>query len=751
MGGIALSAVFSYKILVKGIVQGVGFRPFVYREATRYDIRGFVCNTPEGVVIEAHGTQCESFIKALRENLPERARIDSMEITPCEFTQFSDFEIRESTLGFGSVAIPLDTALCPRCEAEMDDPSNRRYRYPFINCTDCGPRYTIIQTPPYDRVRTSMKHFTMCSECLEEYNNPTSRRYHAEPISCPNCGPKLRFLDNRGDEIAGDPIDLAVEMLKAGKIIALKGLGGFHLMCDATSDAAVGELRLRKHRKAKPLAVMFGSCEQLETYVSINEVEKSHITGSIKPIVIVDAQAGTNLSPQIAPHIQRLGVFLPYTPLHRLLFEQIGFPLVATSANISDEPIMIRSSEIVSRLAHVVDGIVDHDRTIINALDDAVIQIAEDRVVMLRLGRGFAPHTLALQHSTDNAVLALGAHQKSAIALGVKENMVLSGHIGDLGSVEADGYFERTVQTFKRFYDVEPSVLVHDLHPQYASSVFAVSQKREHYGIQHHYAHILACMAEYALSEKVLGFAYDGTGYGADGSLWGGEVMIADTHGYERIGFLKPFALLGGDKAIKEPRRIALSLLFESYTLDEVMSLKSPTVEAFLPHEIRTLHHMWLKNINAPRSSSMGRLFDAVASLGGFVQSLDYEGQGGMMMESFVEDSIIEPFAFEVNDGMIDLSPMVREIITLEWDKTEIASRFIATVEAIMLYFTTRYPELPIVVGGGVFQNRALMGRLYRRFGEGRFYAQQQTPINDGSIALGQLYYAIHNEKKNFS
>lgn len=739
-----MSAVFSYKILVKGIVQGVGFRPFVYREATRYDIRGFVCNTPEGVVIEAYGTQCESFIRAMRENLPAQARIDSMEIEPCEFNEYPDFEIRESTLGFGSVAIPLDTALCSACQAEMDDPSNRRYRYSFINCTDCGPRYTIIQTPPYDRVRTSMKHFTMCSECLEEYNDPTSRRYHAEPISCPQCGPQLRFLDAKGNEIVGDPILLAVDMLKAGKIIALKGLGGFHLMCDVTSDAAVGELRLRKHRKAKPLAVMFGSLEQLETYVSINEVERSHITGSIKPIVIVDAKAGTNLSPQIAPHIQRLGVFLPYTPLHRLLFEQIDFPLVATSANISDEPIMIRSSEIVGRLAHVVDGILDHDRTIINALDDAVIQIAEDRVVMLRMGRGFAPHTFALQHPADNAVLALGAHQKSAIALGVKENMILSPHIGDLGSVEADGYFERTVQTFKRFYDVEPSVLVHDLHPQYASSVYATTQKKEHYGLQHHYAHILACMAEYGLSEKVLGFAYDGTGYGADGSLWGGEVMIADTHGYERVGHLKPFALLGGDKAIKEPRRIALSLLFESYSLDEVMGLKSPTVEAFLPHEIRTLHHMWLKNINAPRSSSMGRLFDAVASLGGFVQSLDYEGQGGMMMESFVEDSIIEPFAFEVKDGMIDLSPMVREIISLSGDKTQIASRFLSTVEAIMLYYTTQYPELPIVVGGGVFQNRALMARLYRRFGEGAFYAQQQTPINDGSIALGQLYYSLN-------
>ncbi|MDO9055209.1 MAG: carbamoyltransferase HypF [Sulfuricurvum sp.] len=741
----------SVRIIVKGIVQGVGFRPFVYREALRYGITGFVCNTPEGVVIEAHGKHCEQLIKALRENLPVQARIDSMEIEPCESTEYTGFEIRESTLGLGSVAIPLDSALCLACQTEMDDPANRRYRYPFINCTDCGPRYTIIQTPPYDRVRTSMKHFTMCKQCESEYTNPASRRYHAEPISCPQCGPQLKFLDNKGNEIAGEPIDLAVEMLKAGKIIALKGLGGFHLMCDATSERAVSELRLRKHRKAKPLAVMFGTLEQLETYVSINDVEKSHITGSIKPIMIVDAQSGTNLSPQIAPHIDRLGVFLPYTPLHRLLFESIDFPLIATSANISDEPIMIRSSEIINRLSHVVDGILDHDRTIINALDDAVIQIAEERVVMLRMGRGFAPHTFALSGALSQDILALGAHQKSAIALGVKENMILSPHIGDLGSVEADGYFERTVQTFKRFYDVEPSLLVHDLHPQYASSAYALTQKREHYGIQHHYAHILACMAEYGLDEKVLGFAYDGTGYGEDGSLWGGEVMVADVHAFERIGHLKPFALLGGDKAIKEPRRIALSLLFEIYSLDEVLTLKSPTVEAFLPHEIRTLHHMWVKNINAPRSSSMGRLFDGIASLGGFIQSLDYEGQGGMMMEPFVDDSTYEPFELSVIDGEIDCTPMVKQIMSLGSDanaKGLIASRFMATVEAIMRYFADAYPALPIVVGGGVFQNRALMSRLYRHFGEKRFYAQQQTPINDGSIALGQLYYALHNTKE---
>lgn len=738
----------SVSILIKGIVQGVGFRPFVYREARAHGVVGFVINTPNGVVIEAQGSGCEAFIGALRENLPTRARIDSFTVAQCEPSDYADFEIRDSTLGVGSIAIPLDTALCRACQAEMDDPSNRRYRYPFINCTDCGPRYTILQIPPYDRVRTSMKHFTMCVECEAEYTDPGSRRYHAEPISCPKCGPQLKFLDNRGEAMAGDPIVLAVEMLKAGKIVALKGLGGFHLMCDATSDASVSELRRRKHRKAKPLAVMFRSLSQLEEYAEIHDDERGHIIGAIKPIVIVRAKNGTNLSAHIAPQIDRLGVFLPYTPLHRLLFEEIDFPLVATSANVSDEPILTRTEEIVHRLGTVVDGILSHDRTIVNALDDSVIQIAQSRVVMLRMGRGFAPHTLHLLNTLDKSILAVGAHQKSAVAFGVKRNLVLSGHIGDLGSIEADGYFERTIQTFKRFYDCEPALLVHDLHPQYSSTRYARAQQKEHYGVQHHYAHILACMAEYGLNEKVLGFAFDGTGYGEDGKLWGGEVMTADTDGYERIGFLKPFALIGGDKAIKEPRRIALSLLFECYSLDEVLVLQSPSVEAFLPHEIRQLHHMWLKKINAPLSSSMGRLFDAVASLGGFIQSLDYEGQGGMIMESFVEDSITEPFVFEVKDGVIDFSSMIREIVSLNGDKKQISGRFLSTVEAIISYYAALYPELPIVVGGGVFQNYPLMCRLYRRFGAERFYAQQQTPINDGGIALGQLYHALHKGKE---
>ncbi len=747
----SVESFYNIHITIKGVVQGVGFRPFVYRKAQEYGIKGFVLNTGEGVVIEAHGERCEAFVEALRSDLPERARIDFIGIEPCEARVCDDFEIRESSLNTISGAIPPESALCAACEAEMDDPSNRRYRYGFINCTDCGPRYTILQTLPYDRVRTSMKHFTMCDACAAEYRDPRSRRYHAEPISCPNCGPKLTFLDNRGTEITGDPIDLAVEMLKEGKIIAFKGLGGFHLMCDATSDTAVEELRRRKHRKAKPLAVMFGSLEQLESVATITPEEREIITGAIKPIVIVDVKLENPLSVHIAPGIDRLGVFLPYTPLHRLLFERIDFPLVATSANISDEPIIVRSSEIINRLGEVIDGIVDHDRIIVNALDDAVVQIAYTHTVMLRMGRGFAPQTLRADYAEPMDILALGAHQKSAIALCKGENMILSGHIGDLGSVEADSYFERTVQTFKRFYGSEPSLLVHDLHPHYSSTRYAKEQQKEHVGVQHHYAHILACMAEYALNEKVLGFAFDGTGYGEDGNLWGGEVMVADTGGYERIGFIKPFALLGGDKAIKEPRRIALSLLFESFSLEEVLNLQSPVTEAFLAHEIRTLHHMWQKKINAPLSSSMGRIFDAVASLGGFIQSLDYEGQGGMVMESYADDAITEPFGFEISEEGIDLSMMVAQIVELSRHtdaKAMIASRFLSTIEAIIAEYATQYPTLPIVIGGGVFQNRVLMARLYRRFENGRFYAQQKTPVNDGSIALGQLYYALHNTKE---
>lgn len=740
------------RLEIRGLVQGVGFRPFVYQEAKRHNLTGFVANTAYGVVIEVQGNEVEPFIKALTQNLPSGARMDSLDRVSIDTAHCTDFKIRPSLQGEGNTAIPTDTALCAQCEREMRDPANRRFHYGFINCCHCGPRYTIVQIPPYDRVRTSMKHFTMCDACKLEYTDPNSRRYHAQPISCPDCGPSLSFMDADGSIVQGDPIEQAAKMLRLGKIIALKGLGGFNLLCDATNDAAVEELRRIKHRPSKPLAVMFDSMQEIHKYAYINKYEESLIDDTIKPIVVVKAKNSTNLSAKIAPDIDRIGVFLPYTPLHRLLFDAIDFPLIVTSANVSDEPIMIKSKEVVACFGNALGGIVNHNRVIVNALDDSVVQAVHNKMVMLRMGRGHTPYTKQIAHPLSKRILALGAHQKNAIAIASGQNLVLGGHIGDLETIGTQEYFERTIHAFERFYPAQRIVMMHDLHPHYYSTQYALEKHHEHHAMQHHYAHILACMAEHSLSEKILGFAFDGTGYGGDKTLWGGEVMIADVHAFERIGWLKPFALLGGERAIKEPRRIALSLLFESLTLDEVLGLSSPAVHAFLPHEIRQLHYMWSKKLNSPLCSSMGRLFDGVASLGGFVQTLEYEAQAGLIMEKYVNNSRCDPFEFYTAGEQIDVAPMIRQIIEIESSMSDkedakciIASRFVATVVAIIHRFANRYAHLPIVVSGGVFQNRALMEKLQLSLCERSFYFQQKTPLNDGSIALGQAWWGIYN------
>lgn len=742
----------SLRLEIAGLVQGVGFRPFVYREAKRHHLVGFVANTAHGAVIEVQGNDLEPFINALHHNLPMGARIDAIHRVVIDTGHYTDFEIRKSQQGDGNTAIPVDTALCAQCQREMHDPADRRYGYPFINCCHCGPRYTIMQIPPYDRVRTSMKHFSMCDACRLEYMDPNSRRYHAQPICCPDCGPSLSFMDGKGSILEGDPIGLAAEMLASGKIIALKGLGGFNLLCDATNDQAVKELRRIKHRPSKPLAVMFDSLQEAHKYAYINKYEESLIDDTIKPIVIVKAKKESNLSVRISPNIDRTGLFLPYTPLHRLLFDAIDFPLVVTSANVSKEPIIIKSKEVIACFGNALGGIINHNRVIVNALDDSVVQAVHETTVLLRMGRGNTPYTKHIGHPLSKRILALGAHQKNAVAIASTDNLVLSGHIGDLETIGTQEYFERTIHTFERFYPSEKIVIMHDLHPNYYSTRYALEHNYQHHAIQHHYAHILACMAEHSLTQKVLGFAFDGTGYGGDKTLWGGEVMIADVHSFERIGWLKPFALLGGERAIKEPRRIALSLLFESHTLDEVLSLSSPAVDAFLPHEIGQMHYMWSKKLNSPMCSSMGRLFDGVASLGGFVQTLEYEAQAGLMMEQYVDNTICEPFDFHTVGEQVDVALMIQQIIDLESsmsDKEEakhiIASRFIATVDAIIHSFTKQYSHLPIVVSGGVFQNRVLMERLQHSLGDRGFYFQQKTPLNDGSIALGQAWWGIYN------
>lgn len=757
------------KIEISGLVQGVGFRPFVYQLASRYALGGYVKNNSAGVEIEIEGclNKVDVFLQNLDQELPPLARIDSLQSRDGSLKGHTAFRIVSSEEAADkSALISPDIALCDACKAEMEDPSNRRYNYPFINCTDCGPRYSIIDTVPYDRPNTSMRFFTMCKECEQEYTNPLDRRFHAQPISCFACGPTVSLLDAEGMvlEQADKAIAMAVQALSEGKIIALKGLGGFHLICDAGSSEAVSRLRIKKKRPAKPFAVMFADIAMLKASAEISPEEEQLIRSKEKPIVIAAKKKPFAVCEEVAPGIDRLGVFLPYTPLHHLLLQGIQKPVVATSANLSEEPIISDAKMILEKLGHVVDFIVDHDREILNTNDDSVMQIVADKTVVLRMARGFTPKSMALPFKSKKNILAIGANQKDTITLVFEDKLILSPHIGDLNSIEAFEYFERTIETFKRIYDVTPEVIVCDMHPNYETTKWAHRLAKKDASVslvevQHHYAHLLAVKAEHRLSGKVLGFAFDGTGYGDDkvnskaragalgyGAIWGAEVMIADESEYERLYSLRPIRLLGGDKAIKEPRRSALSLLFEYLSLDEVLNLDIALTREFSRSEVELLHKAWKKGLNAPYSSSMGRLFDAIASLSDLVQISSFEGESGLKMEAYVDASITQAFDFAIKDGIIDLKPMVREIIAMR-DRVTIISMFFNTLINIIEDIASRHPELPLLFSGGVFQNRVLVEKIEKRFKKMgcSVYFQNETAINDGGISLGQAWFALHN------
>lgn len=743
------------KLSITGIVQGVGFRPHVYQLASRYHLNGYILNSPTGVEIEIEGndTAVDSFIDALKNELPPLARIDSLESQQNSFKGFSSFEILQSeTQDHKSTLVSPDIAICDNCLREMNDPNNRRYDYPFINCTDCGPRYSIMRTLPYDRPHTSMQFFEMCEACHKEYTDPHDRRFHAQPISCPECGPTLTLMHTNGQILAkhNEAISLAVDAIKKGQIVALKGLGGFHLICDATNSKAVKNLRERKKRPSKPFAVMFPDINMIETFVNISAKETELVTSKEKPIVIISKKATSLISNLVAPGIDRLGVFLPYTPLHHLLLQVLNIPLVATSANLSDEPIIRNSDELVDKLGAVVDLVLDHDRDILNANDDSVVQMADSQKITLRMSRGYAPKSIKLPFRSEKKILALGANQKNSITLIIEDTLIMSPYIGDLNSLEAFEYFERTLETFKRFYDFEADVIVYDKHPEYLTTKWArelktTSPELEYIEVQHHYAHILSCMAEHQIDQQVLGFAFDGTGYGDDGSIWGGEVMIANHYQYERVATLVPFRLLGGEKAIKEPRRAALALLFNTFTFDELESLDLPTSEAFSKAEIKLLYHAWKEGMNAPLCSSMGRLFDAVASITDILHISSYEGEAGLLMEQYVDEYITTVFPFNINHGIIDLQQMIKAMLIMD-DKKEIISTFFNTIVEIIFQISDDHPELPLVFSGGVFQNRVLVEKITKRCqDENRsYYFQNETPVNDGGISIGQAWYALH-------
>ncbi len=737
--------VTSYEIRLTGKVQGVGFRPFVYRLAGEHGLGGTVRNDSQGVVIviEGDAVSCTGFMAMLHRQLPPLASIETMQTTEREPAGVSSFTIIDSdrTHHKTTPVIP-DMSVCERCLQEMHDPSERRYGHWLINCTDCGPRYSIVATVPYDRANTSMAAFGMCPACAKEYGDVEDRRYHAQAIGCYDCGPTLLFHADNIHAQGEAALSEAIESLKKGRIIAVKGMGGFHLMCDATNEQSVRQLRERKRRPFKPFAVMFPDVAAIEKTASITPEENDWLQSAQRPIVLL-RKSREYLAPSVAPHIDRVGAMLPYTPLHYRLFESLDMPLVATSANISDEPIIRSDEELLGKLEAVVDGILTHDRPILNACDDSVLQVVDKRPLMLRLARGFTPITLTLPFTVEKSVLAVGANQKATIALAFDNQVIVSPHIGDLETVGAMEYFERTVETFKRFYDVEPDLVVCDRHPGYATNKWAKEQGKPLLEVQHHHAHILAVMAEMQTTEPLLGFVFDGTGYGDDGTIWGGEVMLADTAGFERLYHLAPFRLLGGERAVHEPWRIALALLFELYTLDEVLEMDLELLKSVDEQTLRQLHTAWKKGINAPVCTSMGRLFDGVASLASIIQNVSYEGESGLRLEALVQHGEAA-YPYGVGDGVIDWKPMIRAMIGEKQDASIIASRFIMTVAEIMTDIAGQYGR-KTALSGGVFQNRTLVERVIKRFEQEQidYVLPSKFPVNDGAISLGQLWYAL--------
>ncbi len=734
----------SYQIDIQGTVQGVGFRPFVYALAMRFGVYGEVWNDSKGVSIRLDTTieLLKDFIAQIESQKPPLAHIDAIDFYTIEPQNYAKFSIIQSQMQNDTFALmPPDVAICDACEAELFESSNRRYGYPFITCTHCGVRYTIIKQLPYDRANTSMGAFAMCTTCHEEYTNPLNRRYHAQPIGCFECGPTLELRD-KSEALSlaqSQIIDRVAHIIQEGKIVAIKGVGGYHLVCDASNHEAVQTLRKRKNRPHKPLAIMVRDTQMAKQIAHISPQEEKLLTSKERPIVLLHKlnTQHLTLSTLVAPDVDTIGIFLPYTPLHLLLLKALNRPIVATSANVSDEP-LARNFEEVMKLSDIWDYCLDHDREIVNGCDDSVVMIVQESVLFVRRARGYAPQAITLPFRLSQKVLALGANQKSTIAIAFENKAILSPHIGDLHTIDSIAYYRQHIEHLRQIYNFQEDRVVHDKHPHYESTKYAKTLNAEHLTlstIQHHVAHIQAVRLEYGIRDKVLGIAFDGTGYGDDGNMWGGEFIVCDDNSYERVAHLDYFKLLGGEKAIKEPRRVALSLLFECYGV-KALDMDNPTTRAFSSSELRLYYRMWYNGLNAPLTSSMGRLFDGVASLSGIIQTLSYEGQSGAMMERYYDSTIQSCYLWNVKDGKIDSKPMIKMMPT-QPNPTVMISKFFNTLVNIVEQIAMCYPY-PVVLGGGVFQNRVLVELLLHKMGK-RVLLPQKLPPNDGAIALGQI------------
>ena len=749
------------KATVRGIVQGVGFRPFIYNLAGRHNLSGYVANTGSGVDIEVEGERgaVEAFIRAIRAEKPPLAEITHLETEAIPSLQEGDFVIRPSRAGAGQAAlISPDIGLCDDCLREMTDPEDRRYRYPFVNCTNCGPRYTITRGIPYDRELTSMAPFRMCEPCQREYDNPRDRRFHAQPNACWTCGPQVRLLDGSGRPGPGesDPVDGARRLLGSGKIVAVKGLGGFHLAVDGTDDGAVRRLRARKYREEKPFALMAPTLEAIETFARVSPREARELRSVRRPIVLLEKKDGGGIAEAVAPGNRYIGVMLPYTPIHHLLLEGDSPPLVMTSGNTSDEPIAYDNDEAVSRLSGIADAFLVHDREIVERNDDTVLRVAGGRTRLIRRSRGYAPAPIVLD-GPMRSILACGPALKSTVCLTREENAFLSQHVGDLDNLETCDAFEATVAHLESILEIEPEGIAHDLHPDYFSTRYALGREGPpRVGVQHHHAHVASCMAENGLRGPVIGLAMDGTGYGTDGTIWGGEVLVADRKGFERVGHLETVRLPGGEAAVKAPWRMALAYLHLAFGRD-LFDLPVPFVKRLDPRKAPLLLTMIDRGVNAPVTSSCGRLFDGVAALIGLRDRVSYEGQAAVELEMAMGEGD-RMYPVEISEGgagdlsmILRVTPIIRAIVsdlTSGIDAGTISRTFHNTLTRLLTEATLRVREetglTRVVLSGGVFQNVFLLTRTEEALRDQglEVHTHSRVPTNDGGVSLGQAVVA---------
>jgi hydrogenase maturation protein HypF len=784
MSKVTRQSIKSASISVRGVVQGVGFRPFVYGLAVKHNLKGWVYNTSEDVRIEVEGEAEDvgQFERELETKAPPLAHIEAITIKHHPPRGHKNFEIRHSQAQEGKYQlISPDVATCQACLGELLNPEDRRYGYPFTNCTNCGPRFTIIEDMPYDRPQTTMRYFQMCPQCQAEYDNPLDRRFHAQPNACPKCGPQVELVDNKGNlvtpiESGSNPIAAASQLLKEGKIVAIKGLGGFLLACDATNNIAVKTLRQRKKRSSKPFAVMVTTVDEAKRHCYVSSEEENLLTSPQSPIVLLMWKEGSSVSREVAPNLRFLGIMLPYTPLHHILLRDIGRPLVMTSGNLSEEPIARDNDEALRRLSGIADYFLIHNRDIYSRYDDSVAIVERGTSQLIRRARSYAPYPIRLSFEAKQ-VLGCGAEEKNTFCLTKDNYAFLSQHIGDMENMETLEHFNSTISVYKRLFHIEPEIIAHDLHPDYLATKYA--QELGESGmklipVQHHHAHIASCMADNGLESPVIGVAFDGTGMGADGNIWGGEFLVADYRNFRRVGHLEYMPLPGGAAAIKRPYRTAIGYIL-TLLGENALNHDLPVMKEADDIEIEIIKRQIERKINLPLTSSIGRLFDAISALLGIRGEIDYEGQAAVELEMAalasygkepssviarsVSDEAIsannESYPFHIiEDAEIrivhlkDLLSAVIEDLHQGIPKGRISVKFHNTVARMINEMCHLIADetgiTQVALSGGVFQNRLLLMKAVTLLESSGFqvFTHRQVPCNDGGISLGQVVIA---------